>query len=105
VSLVLSLLAAVGSTSDDQRRLAYQRGVAHWGGKPSMTQLECFDYQTLNQALDRLRDLNADLTQRFIDACAGVINADGELTGDEFALIKGVATTLGCPLPPLEPST
>jgi Zn-dependent protease with chaperone function len=104
VSLVLSLLAAVGSTSDDQQRLAYQRGVAHWGSKPSMTQLEYFDYQTLNQALDRLRDLNADLTQRFIDACACVVNADGELTGDEFALIKGVATTLGCPLPPLEPS-
>lgn len=102
VSLVLSLLAAVGSGSEDQQRLAYQRGIERWGGKPSMTRLEYFDYQQLNQALDTLRDLNPDLTQRFIDGCAAVVHADGQLTGDEFALIKGVATTLGCPLPPLE---
>lgn len=69
-----------------------------------MTRLEYFDYQELNQALDSLRDLSPDLTQRFIDACAAVVQADGQLTGDEFALIKGVATTLGCPLPPLEPN-
>ena len=103
-SLVLSLLAAVGSTREDQQQLAYQRGADRWGGKPSMTRLEYFDYQELNQALDSLRDLSPDLTQRFIDACAAVVQADGQLTGDEFALIKGVATTLGCPLPPLEPN-
>lgn len=102
VSIVLSLLAAVGSTSEDQQRLAYQRGMKIWGAKLSKTRFEYFDYQELNNALDILRDLNADLTQRFIDACAGVVNADGTLTGDEFAIIKGVATTLGCPLPPLE---
>ena len=102
VGLVLSLLATLGSSSEDERQLAYQRGLEHWGGKQSMTRLDYFDYQELNQALDKLRDLNADLTQRFIDACAHVVNADRELTGDEFALIKGVATTLGCPLPPLE---
>ena len=34
------------------------------------------DYRELNQALDKLRDLNTDLTQRFIDACAHVVNAD-----------------------------
>jgi len=101
-SLVLSLLAAVGSTNEDQRQLAYERGAEHWGEMLPMTHLEHFDYQKLNQALDMLRDLNADLTQRFIDSCTHVVNADGELTGDEFALIKGVATTLGCPLPPLE---
>ena len=67
-----------------------------------MTRLDYFDYRELNQALDKLRDLNTDLTQRFIDACAHVVNADGKLTADEFAVIKGVATALGCPLPPLE---
>ena len=102
VGLVLSLLATLGSSGDDERQLAYRRGLAHWGGKQSMTRLDYFDYQELNQALDKLRDLNADLTQRFIDACAHVVNADGKLTADEFAVIKGVATALGCPLPPLE---
>ena len=100
--LILSLLATVGSTQADAQTSAYQRGMQHWGGNRPMTQLEYFDYQALNQALDKMRDLSAELQQQFIDACALVISADGKLTGDEFALIKGVATTLGCPLPPPE---
>ena len=67
-----------------------------------MARLKYFDHQALNQALERLRELNADLQQRFIDACSGVVNADGRLTSQEFSLIKGIAVTLGCPLPPVD---
>ena len=45
---------------------------------------------------------HADLKQRFIDSCSGVANADGKLSSEEFALIKGIAVTLGCPLPPVD---
>ncbi|MBL6709328.1 MAG: hypothetical protein ISP99_08275, partial [Pseudomonadales bacterium] len=100
--LILSLLATVGADNGDDQVSAYQRGQKIWGGSKPMTRLEYFDHQALNQALERLRELNADLKQRFIDACSGVVNDDGKLTSQEFALIKGIAVTLGCPLPPVD---
>jgi Zn-dependent protease with chaperone function len=101
-SLILSLLATVSAANADEQQRAYQRGQKLWGSNAPMVQLEYFDHQALNQALERLRELNADLKQRFIDACSGVANADGKLTSEEFALIKGIAVTLGCPLPPAD---
>ena len=100
--LILSLLATVGADNGDDQVSAYQRGQKIWGGSAPMARLKYFDHQALNQALERLRELNADLQQRFIDACSGVVNADGKLTSQEFSLIKGIAVTLGCPLPPVD---
>ena len=101
VTLILSLLATVGSSNENERRVAYQRGQKIWGGDLPMIKLEYFDHQALNQALEHLRELNPALQERFLDACASVVNADNKLTGDEFSVIKGVAVTLGCPLPPI----
>ena len=100
--LILSLLATVSAANAGEQLRAYQRGQKLWGSNVPMVQLEYFDHQALNQGLERLRELNADLKQRFIDACSGVANADGKLTSEEFALIKGIAVTLGCPLPPVD---
>ena len=100
--LILSLLATVGADNGDDQVSAYQRGQKIWGGSAPMARLKYFDHQALNQALERLRELHADLQQRFIDACSGVVNADGKLTSQEFSLIKGIAVTLGCPLPPVD---
>ena len=101
-SLILSLLATVSTANAGEQQRAYQRGQKLWGSNVPIVQLEYFDHQALNQALERLRELNGDLKQRFIDACSGVANADGRLNSEEFALIKGIAVTLGCPLPPVD---
>lgn len=102
VCQILSLLAAASSQSDKQRQLAYQRGAKLWGSSSAMMDVQYFDYQALNQSLEKLRHLSADLKARFLDTCAEVAAADGQLQDSEFALIKGIATTLDCPLPPLD---
>ena len=102
VGLILSLLAAVGAKKQSNQQLAFARGLQIWGQQLTLVELNYFDHQALNKALERLQEMNSDLKQRFIDTCAAVVKADGKLTSDEFALIKGVATTLGCPLPPIE---
>lgn len=102
VRMILSLLATVGSENNDLRHLAYRRGMNHWGSDLAMAQLQHFDYQGLNQSLEYLRELNTDLKQRFIDACAAVVFADDKMTADEFALVKGIAITLECPMPPID---
>ena len=98
----LSLLAAASSQNDNQRLLAYQRGATLWGSRSTMMDVQYFDHQVLNQSLEKLRHMNADLKAKFLDACAAIVSADGQLKDGEFALIKGIATTLDCPLPPLD---
>jgi uncharacterized tellurite resistance protein B-like protein len=102
VTVVLSLLAATGSTDQAQRQQAFQAGIAIWGDNQRQLAIEYFDYQALNQALDKLRHLNAELKAQLLDACGAAVAADGRLRDHEFALIKGIATTLDCPMPPLE---
>lgn len=102
VARTLSLLAASGARDNNQRQLAYQRGAQLWGSRSAMMDIQSFDYQALNQSLEKLRHLNADLKAKFLDACAAVAAADGQLRDSEFALLKGIATTLDCPLPPLD---
>ena len=101
VCQTLSLLAAAGSPGDAERQRAYQRGAKLWGSTAAMLDVQHFDYQQINQSLEKLRHMNADLKARLLDACAAVAAADASLTDNEFALIKGIATTLDCPLPPL----
>jgi Zn-dependent protease with chaperone function/uncharacterized tellurite resistance protein B-like protein len=98
----LSLLAAASSQSSSQRQLAYQRGAKRWGTNSLMMDVQYFDHQVLNKSLEKLRHLNADLKALLLDACAAVAAADGMLHDSEFALIKGIATTLDCPMPPLD---
>jgi len=102
VCQTLSLLAAASSQNNGQRLLAYQRGAKLWGSRSDMMDVQYFDHQVLNQSLERLRHLSADLKAKFLDACAAIAAADGQLQDSEFALIKGIATTLDCPLPPLD---
>ena len=40
---------------------------------------------------------------RWLDACAGCIAADGRATVEEGELLRAVADSLDCPMPPLLP--
>jgi Zn-dependent protease with chaperone function len=102
VTVVLSLMAAASSTDQAQRQQAFQAGMEIWGDSQRQLSIQYFDYQALNQALDKLRHLNAALKAQLLDACGAAVAADGQLRDNEFALIKGIATTLDCPMPPLE---
>ena len=41
-----------------------------------MLDVQHFDYQQINQSLEKLRHMNADLKARLLDACAALAAAD-----------------------------
>jgi uncharacterized tellurite resistance protein B-like protein len=55
----------------------------------------------IDSALDRLNVVVPIIKKNLLDACARVIGADGVILETEAELIRAVADSLDCPMPPL----
>ena len=102
--LLLSVIAAAGIADPHAQSSAFDKG---WDLIPTnkvkhFTTVAYFDYEAFNDALGKLRDIKPQLKAGLMKACIHTALADGTLTQDQFALIKGIGATLDCPLPPLD---
>lgn len=59
------------------------------------------DFDTLNNALDELADLKPLQKPALLKACVSSITADGKIQAIETELLRAVAATIDCPVPPL----
>jgi hypothetical protein len=55
----------------------------------------------LDQALDRLAASAPQVKSRVLDACATCIASDGRVTVAEGEMLRAIADSLDCPIPPL----
>ncbi len=104
VVLVLAMLAKVSSESEVAQHEAFQRGLqsltklsSHYRRMPSP------DLMTLSQfdlSLDRLAELGPKGKREVLKACVAVALSDRHLRPDEIALIRAIADSLDCPIPP-----
>lgn len=99
---LLSCLARNGQNEEAQIQQAFEAG---WGrlGFPKDSLLlmdkEC-NFEALSKALDPLA-LTVPLRRRqLLEACVACIAADKKVTAEEAALVRAIAATLDCPLPP-----
>ena len=59
-----------------------------------------FPFDRLARSLDRLALSSFDIRKRVIDGCAHTAFADREVTLEEGELLRVIAVSLDCPLPP-----
>mgnify|MGYP006157934903 FL=1 len=59
------------------------------------------DFATLNNALDDLADLKPLQKPALLKACVSCITADGKIQAIEAELLRAIAATIDCPVPPL----
>ena len=59
------------------------------------------DFDTLNNALDDLADLKPLQKAALLKACVRCITADGKIQAIETELLRAIAATIDCPVPPL----
>ena len=57
--------------------------------------------EPLDAALDRLALAAPIIKKNLLEACARVVGADGVIQETEAELLRAVADTLDCPMPPL----
>jgi Zn-dependent protease with chaperone function len=105
-AVVLSVLAHAGHTDsdaaakafDDGRQQLEQRGVV-----PALQmtpRAEC-RLSTMNHALDRLVDASPWCKRKILTAFAHAAASDGQLTSTEAELLRAIADTMECPMPPI----
>ncbi len=105
VSVLLSLLATAGR--DGWREEAFKKGVKSFNSRQVTFQLqpeERCSLNTLEAALNNIREAGPTVRRSILLACAEVVAADGVVHAAEGELLRAVADALDCPIPPLIPT-
>ncbi|MDF5712048.1 MAG: transcriptional regulator, partial [Nostoc sp. S4] len=101
--LILSTLARVGHSQPDAIAYAFRSGVfrlpkAGEQEKPD-TPVAC-NFSDIKKSIERLQLASPKLKQAIIDACAHTVLLDNKVTSTEADLLRAIAITLDCPIPP-----
>lgn len=102
-ALLLGLIAQAGHDDPVQIKNAFRAGWQQLGtGEflPDETVLESAELSQLDAALGRLDQASPLLKKQILIAAAQTVAADGEIKEDEAELLRAIADTLDCPIPP-----
>ncbi len=101
--VVLSTLAHVSSKDAGEIQKAFDAGAPYLRASDGDLTLLPRDQCGLNQidaALNRLAQAVPQIKKNLIDACVHVVGADGVIQESEAELLRAIADTLDCPMPP-----
>lgn len=107
--VVLTAMAYAGQNSPDEAQAAFIKGAELLGRAakrpiPFLPVEQC-DLLKLDTALNRLSQSVPHIKKNVISACSITLGADGQLRVPETELIRAIADTLDCPVPPFVVST
>lgn len=101
--IILSALAHTGQTDLGEITNAFQAGAPfiRTGGTPlTLRAAEACGLNEISGSLDRLGLAVPQIKKNLLEACIRVVGADGVIQENEAELLRGIAETLDCPLPP-----
>ncbi|WP_375512065.1 hypothetical protein [uncultured Nostoc sp.] len=105
--LVLSVIARVGYSQPDASTediaYAFRCGVFRLpkAGEQEKPEIPLtYNFTELKKSIDRLRLASPKLKQAIVDACAHTVLLDNKVTQSEADLLRAIAMTLDCPIPP-----
>ena len=103
--VVMSALANIGSADDQEKEKAFAVGAPFLHGPADMPlpllPRELCGVDQIDAALNRLALAVPIIKKNLLEACARVVGADGVILEAEAELLRAVADTLDCPMPPL----
>ncbi len=103
---LLAILARYGNEQDAAQAAAdFAAGVEILGGEPTATTMPetaADPVRVFEQALDILQKAADPLKKQILDACAAAVLGNQKVTVAEAELLRAVADSLDCPLPPLQ---
>ncbi|TLX54750.1 peptidase M48 Ste24p [Stutzerimonas nosocomialis] len=101
VAVLLSALALAGHDEPDDARKAFDAAQAELPFVLTMREGEAAGLKALDAALKRLVSLKPLQKPRLLKAMARCIGHDGRIRAAEAELMRAVADSLDCPMPPL----
>ncbi len=102
---LLALLARYGNEENmEQAQADFAAGVEEFGGDPEATDMPDTEDDPVNMfagALDELRKADGELKKRILAGCVAAILGNRKVTIEEAELLRAVADSLDCPMPPI----
>ena len=95
---IISLLATMAGGSPEQAAQAYAAAQAILTDLPSSP--VSADWDQLDAALDRFNQATPLVKKQLLFAAGQAVMADGTLCNEEAELLRAIADTIGCPIPP-----
>ena len=104
--MLLSVLAWRSNAGAPATEDAFLRGIGElgMGGKPSLPAREKCGLEALDSSLQRLAMASPQVKKKILKACIACISADSMITIEEAELLRLIADSLDCPIPPFLPS-
>jgi hypothetical protein len=99
---LISCLAHVGHTDADETQNAYSQATGTLSGQAPdlMSKRDC-SLNVVSQSLDKLAQSSPAVKKQVLNAAMTCIAADGKVTVAEAELVRAVADSLDCPIPPI----
>ena len=103
-SVLITTLAHFGSDDPEDAHRAFRAGAAEIelgiGGELPMADRRDCGLQQIGAALDKF-DLAAPMLKKsLLTACGRAVMADEKVVSEEAELVRAIADTIGCPIPP-----
>lgn len=102
-AVLLSALAHTGQTEPAEIAKAFESGATYVraaGVSLTLRSREECRLIEINNSLDRLAQAVPQIKKNLLAACVQVVGADGVIQESEAELLRGIAETLDCPMPP-----
>jgi len=107
-AVLLSALAYVGQDDPDKIEFAFRQGAQPLSDTAQvplslLPAAEC-ELEHVDAALNRLTQAVPQIKKNVLNACAQTVAADGVIQVMEAELLRAIADTLDCPMPPFLPT-
>ena len=103
-SILVSTLANLGATDQEQIHRAYREGAKEIelaiGGELPMADGRDCGLGSIGAALDKFDQAAPAVKKALLYACGKTVMADNDIVSDEAELLRAIADTIGCPIPP-----
>jgi hypothetical protein len=101
-AVLLSAVACAGQTETAAIKNAFDLGAKQLDDPDHVLQLDttAYDLSKIDAALDRLNQAAPQIKKAILCACAETVAADGFVQESEAELLRAIADTLDCPIPP-----
>lgn len=100
-TLLLSIITHATPQKNLSTEQAFGMGAQSLGLQATLQPLSAINFEKLNYAIDMLADLKPLQKPALLKACAATITADQTIAPIEAELLRAIAATLDCPMPPL----
>jgi Zn-dependent protease with chaperone function len=103
--ILLSCLAWRSNAGTPVAEGSFRRGLAELdiGGRPDILARKKCGLSEMDNALNRLSMASPQLKKKILKACIACISADSLIIIDEAEMLRVIADTLDCPIPPFIP--